>query len=44
MTLGPSLADGSRALLLVADGDVTRKGRFSCAWRKSLLSFRLRLP
>ncbi len=44
MTLGPELADGSRALLLVADGDVTRKGRFSFAWRKSLLSFRLRLP
>ena len=43
MTLGPELADGSRALLLVADGDVTRKGRFSFAWRKSLLSFRLRL-
>lgn len=44
MTLGPELADGSRALLLVADGDVTRKGRFSFAWRKSLLSLRLRLP
>ncbi len=44
MTLGPALADGSRALILVADGDVTRKGRFSFAWRKSLLSFRLRMP
>lgn len=44
MTLGPALADGSRALLLVADGDVTRKGSFSFPWRKSLLSFRLRLP
>ena len=44
MTLGPELADGSRALILVADGDVTRKGRFSFAWRKSLLSFRLRMP
>ena len=44
MTLGPELADGSRALILVADGDVTRKGRLSFAWRKSLLSFRLALP
>ena len=44
MTLGPALADGSRTLLLVADGDVSRKGRFEFVWRKSLLSFRLRLP
>ena len=44
MTLGPALADGSRALLLVADGDVSRKGRFAFAWRKSLLAFRLKLP
>jgi hypothetical protein len=44
MTLGPELADGSRVLLLVADGDVTRKRRFSFPWRKALLSFRFRLP
>ena len=44
MTLGPELADGSRVLLLVADGDVTRKGSFSFPWRKAFLSFRLRLP
>ena len=44
MTLGPVLSDGSRALLLVADGDVTRKGSFSFPWRKSLLAFRLDLP
>ena len=43
MTLGPALADGSRVLLLVADGDVTRKGSFSFPWRKAILSFRLRL-
>ena len=44
MTLGPELADGSRALLLVSDGDVTRKGAFAFPWSKRLLSFRLRLP
>ena len=44
MTLGPVLSDGSRALVLVADGDVTRKGSFAFPWRKSLLSFRLSLP
>ncbi len=44
MTLGPELADGSRALLLVSDGDVTRKGAFSFPWSKRLLSFRLVLP
>ena len=44
MTLGPELADGSRALILVSDGDVTRKGSFAFPWAKRLLSFRLRLP
>ena len=44
MTLGPELADGSRALILVSDGDVTRKGAFAFPWSKRLLSFRLRLP
>ena len=44
MTLGPELADGSRALILVSDGDVTRKGAFAFPWAKRLLSFRLRLP
>ena len=44
MTLGPELSDGSRALLLVSDGDVTRKGAFAFPWSKRLLSFRLRLP
>jgi hypothetical protein len=44
MTLGPELSDGSRALLLVSDGDVTRKGSFSFPWSKRLLSFRLVLP
>ena len=44
MTLGPELADGSRALILVSDGDVTRKGSFAFPWSKRLLSFRLRLP
>ncbi len=44
MTLGPGLADGSRALLLVSDGDVTRKGAFAFPWSKRLLSFRLRPP
>ena len=43
MTLGPELADGSRALILVSDGDVTRKGAFAFPWSKRLLSFRLRL-
>ena len=42
MTLGPELSDGSRALLLVSDGDVTRKGAFAFPWAKRLLSFRLR--
>ena len=41
MTLGPELADGSRALILVSDGDVTRKGAFAFPWSKRLLSFRL---
>ena len=44
MTLGPELADGSRALLLVSDGDVTRKGAFAFPWSKRLLSLRLRPP
>ena len=44
MTLGPELSDGSRALILVSDGDVTRKGAFSFPWSKRLLSFRLVLP
>ena len=44
MTLGPELSDGSRALILVSDGDVTRKGAFAFPWSKRLLSFRLRLP
>ena len=44
MTLGPELSDGSRALLLVSDGDVTSKGSFAFPWSKRLLSFRLRLP
>ena len=44
MTLGPELADGSRALILVSDGDVTRKGAFAFPWSKRLLAFRLRLP
>ena len=44
MTLGPELSDGSRALILVSDGDVTRKGSFAFPWSKRLLSFRLRLP
>jgi hypothetical protein len=44
MTLGPGLSDGSRALILVSDGDVTRKGAFAFPWSKRLLSFRLRLP
>ena len=43
MTLGPELEDGSRALLLVSDGDVTRKGPFSFPWAKRLLALRLRL-
>ena len=44
MTLGPELSDGSRALILVSDGDVTHKGSFTFPWSKRLLSFRLRLP
>ena len=44
MTIGPELADGSRALLLVSDGDVTRKGAFAFPWSKRLLSLRLRPP
>ena len=43
MTLGPELEDGSRALLLVSDGDVTRKGAFAFPWAKRLLALRLRL-
>ena len=41
MTLGPELEDGSRALLLVSDGDVTRKGAFAFPWAKRLLALRL---
>ena len=42
MTLGTELDDGSRALLLVSDGDITRKGPYSFPWAKRLLALRLK--
>ena len=39
--LGPPLPGGGRLLLLVSDGDVSRRGGLAFAWRKSLLAFRL---
>jgi hypothetical protein len=46
ITLGPTLADGSRVVLLVADGDVMKAriaGReVAFPWRKALFALRLR--
>lgn len=46
ITLGPTLADGSKAVLLVADGDVMKAriaGReVAFPWRKALFALRLR--
>ena len=48
ITLGPGLADGSRAVILVADGDVStaRVGGMTVVfqWRKALFSLRLEEP
>lgn len=40
MALGPRLADGSRLLVLVADGDKSSNGRFTFQWTKALYSLR----
>lgn len=41
MTLGPRLADGSRLLLLVADGDKSVSGRLTFQWAKALYALRI---
>ena len=45
MTLGPALPDGSRLLILVADGDTTTVSlnnmNFAFSWEKSLFSLKL---
>jgi hypothetical protein len=48
ITLGPKLADGSRAVILVADGDVStaRVGGMTLTmqWKKALFALRLKEP
>ena len=39
--LGPALPDGGRLVVLVSDGDVSRRRGLEMRWRKSLLFFRL---
>ncbi|MBQ7666689.1 MAG: esterase-like activity of phytase family protein [Kiritimatiellae bacterium] len=39
--LGPTLRDGARAVIAVADGDVSRHGALEFRWRKSVAVFRL---
>ena len=40
--LGPDLPDGGRLVVLVSDGDVSRRRGMEMRWRKSLLFLRLR--
>lgn len=48
MTLGPTLPDGSRLLILIADGDTTtvtlNNMNFTFSWEKTLFSLKLRQP
>ena len=39
--LGPALPDGGRLVVLVSDGDVSRRRGLEMRWKKSLLFFRL---
>lgn len=39
--LGPELPDGGRLVVLVSDGDVSRRRGLEMRWKKSLLFFRL---